>query len=119
MLLSVFCPLVFFFFFSSRRRHTRCLSDWSSDVCSSDIVSVAGTPSDVVNLAAVYRALDQRPERADVEHLIVHTGPSDEGTAALCEQLETPRSHRSLDVDAGPHGAGGETGLALQRLAPP
>src|SRR5262245_65813287 len=29
----------FFFFFSSRRRHTRCLSDWSSDVCSSDLVS--------------------------------------------------------------------------------
>src|SRR5471030_1838854 len=27
----------FFFFFSSRRRHTRCLSDWSSDVCSSDL----------------------------------------------------------------------------------
>src|SRR5436853_1246267 len=26
-----------FFFFSSRRRHTRCLSDWSSDVCSSDL----------------------------------------------------------------------------------
>src|SRR5205814_6556116 len=25
------------FFFSSRRRHTRCLSDWSSDVCSSDL----------------------------------------------------------------------------------
>src|SRR5262245_66671052 len=27
----------FCFFFSSRRRHTRCLSDWSSDVCSSDL----------------------------------------------------------------------------------
>src|SRR5258705_10033316 len=26
-----------FFFFPSRRRHTRCLSDWSSDVCSSDL----------------------------------------------------------------------------------
>src|ERR1039458_2702083 len=26
-----------FVFFSSRRRHTRCLSDWSSDVCSSDL----------------------------------------------------------------------------------
>src|SRR5258705_9898253 len=25
-------------FFSSRRRHTRCLSDWSSDVCSSDLM---------------------------------------------------------------------------------
>src|SRR5262245_66601298 len=29
------------FFFSSRRRHTRCLSDWSSDVCSSDLESIA------------------------------------------------------------------------------
>src|SRR5262245_44908474 len=28
---------IIFFFFSSRRRHTRCLSDWSSDVCSSDL----------------------------------------------------------------------------------
>src|SRR5438093_12858778 len=28
---------VFFFFFSSRRRHTRLVSDWSSDVCSSDL----------------------------------------------------------------------------------
>src|SRR5471030_353178 len=28
---------IMFFFFSSRRRHTRCLSDWSSDVCSSDL----------------------------------------------------------------------------------
>src|ERR1035438_3080773 len=28
-----------FFFFSSRRRHTRCLSDWSSDVCSSDLTT--------------------------------------------------------------------------------
>src|SRR3974390_2937686 len=26
-----------FFFFSSRRRHTRCIGDWSSDVCSSDL----------------------------------------------------------------------------------
>src|ERR1035441_11132364 len=29
---------VLFFFFSSRRRHTRCLSHWSSDVCSSDLL---------------------------------------------------------------------------------
>src|SRR5690606_40061077 len=28
-----------FFFFSSRRRHTRFSRDWSSDVCSSDLVS--------------------------------------------------------------------------------
>src|SRR5256884_5857124 len=28
-----------FFFFSSRRRHTRCSRDWSSDVCSSDLIA--------------------------------------------------------------------------------
>src|SRR5258705_3432935 len=33
------CALISFFF-SSRRRHTRCLSDWSSDVCSSDLSTV-------------------------------------------------------------------------------
>src|SRR5215217_9120118 len=30
----------YFFFFSSRRRHTRYWRDWSSDVCSSDLVRV-------------------------------------------------------------------------------
>src|SRR6267154_4651625 len=29
---------VLFFFFSSRRRHTRWTGDWSSDVCSADLV---------------------------------------------------------------------------------
>src|SRR5690606_40099898 len=30
--------LIFYFFFSSRRRHTRFSRDWSSDVCSSDLL---------------------------------------------------------------------------------
>src|SRR5260221_10866544 len=30
--------IVILFFFSSRRRHTRSLCDWSSDVCSSDLM---------------------------------------------------------------------------------
>src|SRR5256884_2025532 len=30
--------VVIVFFFSSRRRHTRCSRDWSSDVCSSDLL---------------------------------------------------------------------------------
>src|SRR5207253_5894035 len=29
-----------FFFFSSRRRHTRWPRDWSSDVCSSDLLTL-------------------------------------------------------------------------------
>src|SRR6266704_3719140 len=31
---------IVFFFFSSRRRHTRSKRDWSSDVCSSDLVDI-------------------------------------------------------------------------------
>src|SRR5215831_16011865 len=40
-----------FFFFSSRRRHTRCLSDWSSDVCSSDLFGERD-PRPVVSITA-------------------------------------------------------------------
>src|SRR5262245_64544497 len=43
------------FFFSSRRRHTRCLSDWSSDVCSSDLT-----------LSRTGQLLRAQPEGADL-----------------------------------------------------
>src|SRR5690606_14414883 len=36
-LFVIYC-FFFFFFFSSRRRHTRFSRDWSSDVCSSDLL---------------------------------------------------------------------------------
>src|ERR1039457_1555211 len=43
-----------FFFFSSRRRHTRLQGDWSSDVCSSDLVRPRiGNLLDVVSAVAV------------------------------------------------------------------
>src|SRR5690349_23590691 len=35
---SIYLLFFIFFFFSSRRRHTRSLRDWSSDVCSSDLL---------------------------------------------------------------------------------
>src|SRR5258707_12266214 len=38
MYLDLLLHTFFFFFFSSRRRHTRYWRDWSSDVCSSDLV---------------------------------------------------------------------------------
>src|SRR3989304_7812786 len=44
----------FFFFFSSRRRHTRCSRDWSSDVCSSDLVA-----PEVLRLFAALRGVKQ------------------------------------------------------------
>src|SRR5256885_16871946 len=36
------------FFFSSRRRHTRLQGDWSSDVCSSDLISEVPATSEIV-----------------------------------------------------------------------
>src|SRR5256885_5105327 len=42
--------ILFVFFFSSRRRHTRLQGDWSSDVCSSDLLlSVRGLSGAVLN----------------------------------------------------------------------
>src|SRR5256884_3687298 len=38
---GLYCVSVLFFF-SSRRRHTRCSRDWSSDVCSSDLIASRG-----------------------------------------------------------------------------
>src|SRR4051794_6319245 len=44
-----------FFFFSSRRRHTRWTGDWSSDVCSSDLMLIGVAINYVVpNRAFIY-----------------------------------------------------------------
>src|SRR5215510_16571455 len=43
-------PTVCFFFFSSRRRHTRWPRDWSSDVCSSDLLALVGLMAATVGL---------------------------------------------------------------------
>src|SRR5262245_64368768 len=52
LVLSAYLPLMLisfdFFFFSSRRRHTRCLSDWSSDVCSSDLAIHPLVPEELI-----------------------------------------------------------------------
>src|SRR5438093_7534245 len=53
------------FFFSSRRRHTRLVSDWSSDVCSSDLGEFVVPPlrerrDDLPALAAHFLDLTRR-----------------------------------------------------------
>src|SRR5258706_10043163 len=55
LILSLFVSLLIifffsFFFFSSRRRHTRLVSDWSSDVCSSDLYEKLFTAADGTDL---------------------------------------------------------------------
>src|SRR5690349_22770700 len=56
---------LFFFFFSSRRRHTRSLRDWSSDVCSSDLL-LQGAPTAAVSasprLSCAFSTLRRRDQ---------------------------------------------------------
>src|SRR5262249_59847588 len=59
-----------FFFFSSRRRHTRLVSDWSSDVCSSDLCCAPTTSCrrrQLVVGAQHERSVERRP------HLVVRS----------------------------------------------
>src|SRR6266542_5403413 len=60
-----------YFFFSSRRRHTRCYRDWSSDVCSSDLLEAVRELSDRDGAAdQAQRELDEA--RAQRPQLLEH-----------------------------------------------
>src|SRR5438046_7328995 len=59
-----------FFFFSSRRRHTRLVSDWSSDVCSSDLMrgddltaGLGGLPADLLSQVRPQHVEEPEEER--------------------------------------------------------
>src|SRR5256885_8784384 len=81
-----------FFFFSSRRRHTRLQGDWSSDVCSSDLVwsgwdKAAGTSTAGFNTTITlpiaknadgssitgpaYEYIDRKSTRLNSSHLVI------------------------------------------------
>src|SRR3712207_7965471 len=45
---------VLIFFFSSRRRHTRYWRDWSSDVCSSDLVDVLNNSMNLSSIDSIF-----------------------------------------------------------------
>src|SRR5439155_11242796 len=49
------------FFFSSRRRHTRWPRDWSSDVCSSDLMAMCFNPLKDIVQASLSRYLYRQP----------------------------------------------------------
>src|SRR3989454_4740016 len=83
-----------FFFFSSRRRHTRLQGDWSSDVCSSDLLSsIAFLPP-----ISSERRLCIRPHVApmtdpvSVDPVNETTGTSGCSTIALPTTEPSPRS---------------------------
>src|SRR5690606_41203039 len=63
-----------FFFFSSRRRHTRFSRDWSSDVCSSDLLDPGRLDFRVLvegvqRLVAAVTRLDRKSTRLNSSHV--------------------------------------------------
>src|SRR5258706_13502742 len=78
-----------FFFFSSRRRHTILVSDWSSDVCSSDL---------------------QQPERTDAVGTEADLHPADELPLPQGEIRDAgeERQHDAQDQDRVLHQHPGE-----------
>src|SRR3989454_6397795 len=92
LLSSVFCVFVFFFF-SSRRRHTRLQGDWSSDVCSSDLLptqsvgflfqsydATAGLIGNTLLALARHRELRARADLAVIVREVVRFDPPVQNT---------------------------------------
>src|SRR6266498_2837107 len=74
------------FFFSSRRRHTRCGRDWSSDVCSSDLVDLKLlVPAVLKAVAATLREFPELNARLEGDE-IVYLDRYDLGIAVQTEQ---------------------------------
>src|SRR6266487_1186800 len=94
-----------FFFFSSRRRHTRWTGDWSSDVCSSDLLLLGQADLDTDGGARAI--LGQLPDDLDVGDL---AGDRDPLVRLVYPQLlrhrevrVARRPQRELAGRAGPH----------------
>src|SRR5437764_9761929 len=86
------CYMFFFFFFSSRRRHTRYIGDWSSDVCSSDLVNQLAQVGTMILTIAPY------PLHGAVMLLRVRSGQLDRRGVLM----ELAQIHR-IGPDRGQH----------------
>src|SRR5690606_40987518 len=94
----VFCV---YFFFSSRRRHTRFSRDWSSDVCSSDLLCIVVDADDSSFVDSVVAELKGLLEGIDVS--VVVTGARRQAGDYLAEtgygvRSEERREGKSVEV---------------------
>src|SRR3546814_9515933 len=81
-------------FFSSRRRHTRCgISDWSSDVCSSDLLGMDGGDDPGMSVAGVR----DRDAGAEIEVAGAVDVPDPRALGVVGHHWEVRREHRRDD----------------------
>src|SRR2546429_6072891 len=81
-------------FFSSRRRHTRCSRDWSSDVCSSDLIFCVWCQQsrDTTDHNASSSWNNNATCAEDVSTLLAQHNPSAAGNPSGLPQLEIGRA---------------------------
>src|SRR5437899_13050897 len=90
------------FFFSSRRRHTSCLSDWSSDVCSSDLFRYRDPIIDCQTLTV---CISQSGETADTLAAQREAKLKGSPTVAICNvigSMITREASGTIPTLAGP-----------------
>src|SRR5699024_2851793 len=94
-----------FFFFSSRRRHTRSKRDWSSDVCSSDLI--------LLSLEEAEQIEDPKLREPYLTYVIIGGGPTGvemAGAIAEIAKRNMMRDYKNISknetriflVEAGP-----------------
>src|SRR5690606_40223042 len=91
-----------FFFFSSRRRHTRFSRDWSSDVCSSDLVALL--PRLVGHARELQQVLEHNAHRGGIANYETsQLAPLRVGELGDLEELRGTRdgAHRSEERRVG------------------
>src|SRR5262245_64307229 len=81
-------------FFSSRRRHTICLSDWSSDVCSSDLLmdggcGVEGYQSDVTRTFVFGKPTGRQTDIWNLERKAQDAALAAAKVGATCESVRS------------------------------
>src|SRR6266850_156868 len=85
-----------FFFFSSRRRHTRLQGDWSSDVCSSDLVTGLVANGHAAEVASLTREERRRTLAMALDEVAgkvpVVTGLYSDGTLEAVELARDARA---------------------------
>src|SRR5262245_64447674 len=100
------------FFFSSRRRHTRCLSDWSSDVCSSDLRPLLRELVGKYGYADIAAELDRRDGWPLEEDFLTGGMPPDDYIHCQITQKQD-----WLDLYATPYYFGCETDDRMNAVA--
>src|SRR2546429_6778063 len=79
------------FFFSSRRRHTRCSRDWSSDVCSSDLVRHGANQLFRVQGTSHMLSRANEPDHFIHQHIIVRLHTRETQSYSKCLTLNLDR----------------------------